>query len=969
VNYLLYVKLLLTLLTAALLSDNAFAQSGRISGNVTEKKSGEEIPGVSVFIMQNERGASTDTDGNYSISNVKTGKYSLRFTFVGYSPVVVNNVEVFTGQTTEINVQMRDGIIESDELIIVAERPIVQRDRTSSVSYISSESIQELPVIDVSDLVKFQPGVVTTSSGGFSFRGGRTREVAYVIDGIPVQDVYSQSGGNTINIELESVQELQVLTGTFDAEVGGAQSGVVNLTTKDPSRRWEFSGLARIGGFFAGDDDIFIDGNNFDPTDTKDFTFTASGPLIKKNDRLGFFISSRYEDRIGHLNGIRRFTIDDGVTFDAFRFWYRNRFSPDDARLIPMDNPVNPDGDPILDSEGNALQLWSGDGAVVPMSWSENFTINPKLLWRVTSRTRVTASSILNFQEGQGFNESKRFAPDGRRISNTDSYTNILSVRQSFSNNLFLNVRGSYKFLKQESAAFDDFNDERHTFFSETDPNTGFFLGGTENGRSIFREDQIIASADLSWQINFSNEIKTGFQFRSNRFVTDSNDIGWVREDNPGELANNVRPQNASEFEFFDEYLDAVRSIKLRKIERADFTTEVTRIEQTPIELALYGQNKLELGNNIVVKTGARFEYYDTGAKTIRNTRQQSEIIGREDNLVSADPKSYLSPRVGISFPISEKGAFRVAYGHFTQMPAYSQMFQNPVNAGTNFGQLSGRVIGNPDLKPERTIKYEMGLQHELMPAMGVDINLFYSNVRNLLGREILSTSDGVEYFRTVNRDFGLIKGGTVAFFARTTGLLNSAAFDITYQDAQGSSSNPNAIADVIVAGRAGEVGDVVIDRNRNPLDWDQSLTLNSSISFGKPGNWNVGLIGQIATGQPFTPDFIDETKDFPENFFDNSESKPLLFNLDLTAEKSFIYAGSEMVLKMQVNNIVNRLNERNVSSISGRANQIVRLPDVQRERSLVNETVGLFSDEQDNLRPSWYSAPRQILLIFQIKI
>ena len=968
-NYLLFVKFLTAFFLSVVLFTDVSAQTGKIAGQILDEESSEPLPGVSVYISDIDRGAVTDVDGFYTIASVPVGTYVIRFSFVGYQSVVVQDVEVSTNQTTDINVELPNSVIEGEELVVQAKRPIVQKDRTSSVSYLRSETIEKLPATQVSDLVRFQPGVVSTSDGGFSFRGGRTREVAYVVDGIPVQNIYSQSGGNTVNLELESINEIQVLTGTFDAELGGAQSGVVNISTRNPSDEFRARLLVRGGGYYTGNDDIFIDGDTFNPLERKDISFTTSGPIIRKNQRLGFFVSGRYKDEVGHLKGKRRFTPEDGLTYSAYRFWYRDRYNPDDTRLIPLDVARNPEGEIITDSAGNPIEFASGNGNIVNMSWSETFSLNPKLVYRFSSRTRLSYSTIYNRQDSQGFSTTKRFAPDGRLWTDQSSLTNILALKSSFGNSMFFNLRGSYKYGRSKSAAFEDFNDSRYQYFSDSDVITGFSLGGTENSRNFFNEEQWIFSGDFTWQIDNIHELKTGFQFRNNRFETRDESIGWVREDQPDKLATNVRPDNASSFEFFDDYLEATRAIQLNRVVRNEFTGESVGFEQSPIEFAAFLQDKIEFGSNIIVKLGVRYELYDTRESTIENTRQQAELIGREDNLSESDAKQYLSPRVGISFPISETGAFRVAYGHFTQMPAYSRMFQNPVDQNTNQGRLRGTTIGNPNLRPERTVKYELGLQQQISNFAGVDVNLYYKNVRNLLGLEILSTSDGVEYFRTVNRDFGQIRGGTIAFVTQPSGMLQNAGFDITFEDAKGSSSNPNFIADVIVAGRAGEVGEVVVDRQIIPLDWDQSLTANAYATIGKSDSWNIGFIHQIATGQPYTPEFISPDKDFPENFFDNSENKPIQLTLDLTAEKRFNLLGVETMARVQVNNLLNYLNERQVFNASGRADQIIRLPDVQQERSNVNRVVGLFDDNTDNLRPTWYTAPRQILFSFQIKI
>lgn len=963
-NNLLLVKF--ALLVSLLLPMNLLAQSGKISGTVVEKNTEEPLAGVTVFISAIQRGVTTDSEGRYTLLSVPSGTYEMSFSFIGFATQKVQNVLVNSGRTTNVSVELSMEVVQGEEIIVQAERPIVKKDQTSSVSFIGKETIEELPILEVGDLIKFQPGVVTTSDGGFSFRGGRTREVAYIVDGVPVQDTYSQSGGNTIDVEVQSVQELQVLTGTFDAEIGGAQSGVVNVTTRDPARSLEGNLLVRTGGYFPGQDNVFMGGSSFDPVESKDLSLTLSGPL-GKGDKLGFFLSTRYEDRVGYLKGQRRFTTEDGKLMDAYQYWYRNRYAVDDSRLISLDTARTPNGALLQDSQGNVITFSNGDNSMVNMDWSESITINPKLVYRPNSRIKLTYNTIYNTRESQGYNDAKRYAPDGRSKNESYSLTQIVTYKQSFSSNLILNLRASNKIRRSVSKSFESFEDQRYTFFSESDVTTGFYFGGTENGRYRFEEDQWLASGDLTWQVNYFNELKTGFQFKTNRFKNTNNSLGFLNPNDPNELASEIRPGDASQYPYFDLYLADLQKIQLERVIATDYTNQTRTTEQQPIEFAAFIQDKMELASDLVVKLGLRFEYYDTKESFIINTRQQAELIGREDNLDRVKAKTYLSPRVGISFPVSDRGAFRVAYGHFTQMPAYSRLFQNPVDITTNVGRLEGATIGNPDLIPERTVKYEMGLQQQVSDFIGLDVNLFYKNIRNLLGLEILSTSDGVRYYRTVNRDYGLVKGGTLALFTQSKGLLNAAGFDITYQDAQGSSSNPNAIADIIVPGLSGEVGSVVVDRQIIALDWDQTLSANTYFTIGKPGNWNIGIVNQLATGQPYTPSFIDETKDFPDNFFDNSEKKPLLINLDLSAEKSIRISDYEMQVKLQVNNLINYLNQRTVFSGSGRADQIIRLPYVQDERSFVNNYVGLFTDEEDDVRPTWYSPPRQILISVQL--
>ncbi len=950
---------ILCLATATALS----AQSnGKISGTVIEAESDEALPGVSVYLEERPHiGTITDAEGRYVLLSVPPGSYTLVMSFVGFAAQRTENVEVFSGRTTTIDGTLRIEAFVGEELVVTAERPVVVKDRTTSVSYVGLETIERLPVQEVSELVQFQPGVVT-SGGRFHFRGGRSREVVYMIDGIPVHDVYGQGGGNTVDMEVESVQELQVFTGTFDAELGGAQSGIVSLKTRDPGQ--ELSGTFRASGwnFFTGNDDLFVGSGQFSPAESKDVSVTLGGPILKRWQSIGFFVSGRYEDRVGHLKGQRRFTAEDGLRAAAYSRWYRDLFQPDDTRLIALDSARTPAGELILDSQGNPITFSSGDGSTVNMSWSRRLTVAPKIVFRPTPRLRLSYQLLYNQSEGQGYSHSSRFAPDNRPKNQFAAQTHIVALKQAFGSNMVLNMQASYKTLESESYAFSSMSDPRIQYFSASAPVTGFSLGGTSNGQSRSTERSVYASSDFTWQLNDFNEIKVGAQFRRDRRIVEDLDRSWVFRDDTDSLFVNFPYPSAAQFPYFDDYVNELRERQPVLVpELAQYKVD-DRFEQEPLEFAAFAQDKLEFGDRLVLKAGLRFEYFDVRAQKLIDPRTPTDRIGRSDNFEPSPPKKYLSPRLGISYPISDRSALRVAYGHFVQMPAYTEMLKNPIFADINVGQLEGRAIGNPDLDPERTIKYELGLQQQLAEFLGVDINLFYKNIRNLLGLEILSTLDNVQYTRTVNRDYGLVRGGTVALSTRPVGMLLQSSFDLSYSDARGSSSDPGAIADVVIAGRSGEVGDLFVDRQVIPLDWDQTLTANLAATVGRADNWSVGFISQLATGQPYTPAFLDPSVNYPANEFNNSEHKPILFTFDLRAEKRFALAGVLWGVRMQVDNLFNRLNELSVDAISGRADQIVRLPLIQTERDFVRDYVGLFTLAEDDNVATRYSAPRRIL-------
>ncbi len=220
ISAVLFVALLPLLLYAG--------QTGKIVGKVSEKNSGAPVIGANILIQGTNFGAAADIEGFYSISNISPGTYVLSVTSIGYKKSIIQNVIVKIDLTTEINVELEQTVIEGEEVIIIAKRPLVQKDLTSSSVTLSSDEMKIMPVENLSQVINLQAGVV-----GGHFRGGRSDEVAYFVDGVSVNNPISGNAG--FIPENASVREMEVISGTFNAEYGQAMSGVVNIVTQDGS--------------------------------------------------------------------------------------------------------------------------------------------------------------------------------------------------------------------------------------------------------------------------------------------------------------------------------------------------------------------------------------------------------------------------------------------------------------------------------------------------------------------------------------------------------------------------------------------------------------------------------------------------------------------------------------------------------------------------------------------------------------
>ena len=197
--------------------------TGKITGTITDK-AGNSMPGANIVIQGTLLGAASDMEGNYYILKVPPGNYSVFASMIGYKKLIKMDVVVQAGRTTHLNFILEEAIIEGEEVVVTAERPVVEVDRTSTEFIISAKEIKLAPVVqNVQDFVKIMPGVSEDAYGNIVVRGSDSRDVVMNYDGIPLD------GYRSFNIF--SVEEVSVKTGGLGAEYGNAQGGLITVVT------------------------------------------------------------------------------------------------------------------------------------------------------------------------------------------------------------------------------------------------------------------------------------------------------------------------------------------------------------------------------------------------------------------------------------------------------------------------------------------------------------------------------------------------------------------------------------------------------------------------------------------------------------------------------------------------------------------------------------------------------------------
>ena len=187
--------------------------TGSLKGKIIDKETGDPLIGCNVIILGTELGAATDLDGNYKIIKIPPGNYKIQVIMIGYAKTNISNVIVQSDLTTTINTSMVQSVISAEEVNVVATRPLITKDLTASTAIINSDMISSLPVTEVSEILELQAGFVQGH-----LRGGRSGEVAYWVDGIPMTDVFD--GGTIVDVNTNAIAEMQVISGAFNAEYG-----------------------------------------------------------------------------------------------------------------------------------------------------------------------------------------------------------------------------------------------------------------------------------------------------------------------------------------------------------------------------------------------------------------------------------------------------------------------------------------------------------------------------------------------------------------------------------------------------------------------------------------------------------------------------------------------------------------------------------------------------------------------------
>jgi outer membrane receptor protein involved in Fe transport len=914
--------ILITLILSVSFVQSVFAQTGKIVGTVIDADTGTPLPGANVIIDGTTLGAATDMDGKFIIIRVPPGRFNLKAFYIGYQRVTLQNVEVMTDLTTTADFPLKSEVIEGEEVVVIAEAPLIRKDLTSVEARVQAAEIEKMPVQELGDLLNIQAGVTRDAGGAIHIRGGRSSEVSYLVNGISITDDFSRS--QALQIENESIQELQVISGTFNAEYGNAMSGVINVVTKTGGSKFKGNLEIWSGDYLSDRNDIFWNVDDFNPTHNYNIQGTMSGPIIK--NKLSFFATGRHFYNDGWLYG-------------------PDAYSPQGRTQIINGDTVNV----------------SGDSSAVAMNFRDRWSGQASLEWQIASPIKFRIDALVSSEERRYYNHFYKWNPNGDKGDKEQGLSIIAKLTHLLGKTTFHELTFAYKYNDLVSKLFDDYKNPGYVHPDSF--NTGsqqFAKAGTNLG--WFERNSIgrIAKWELTSQVTKRHQTKAGIEAQFDEVYY--NDITLIPEVN----------ENGLQIEPFTPYIDEISTFT-----HNEFTRE-------PFKFAAYIQDKIEY-ESLIINLGLRYDYFDANGKipydpedpniynpfklhNIYRDTNGNDVIElnerTEDNELTVKErekfwynkttaKSQLSPRLGVAYPITERGVIHFSYGIFQQIPIYSQLY---IGDQLKISKSSGTYgpYGNPDLKPERNTMYELGLKQQLSSNLVVDVTGFYRDIRNWISTSPIfpTTLSGVSYVVYNNRDFANVRGITLAVDKKFT---NNYAFtvDYTFQIVEGTNSDPTQEF-------YSQQGGAEPTKILTPLNWDQRHTLNANLFFG--GNtWGSSLISRVNSGQPYTPVSVTATRtgqSILAGLPNNSRSKPYHLTIDLNAYKNFEYKNFSVQVFMKVFNLLDSENPVFVYGDTGR-------PDY----TLLLLAQAAQADDTWFDNPGFYSEPRRIQIGTRISL
>lgn len=849
--------------------------TGKITGRVIDAKDKAPLIGATVKVNNTNLGAITDDNGEYTILNVDVGTYSVVASYISYDPQTVSDVKVSADLTTRVEFALKvaGSEITTDEIEIVGKRNAISPDQSGQI--IDKEFIDNSGIRGIQNIASTTAGVVQDEKGtNINIRGGRTGETAIIIDGVLTNNPLN--GNSSAYIGNSTLEELAVLTGGFSAEYGNVLSGVINVTTK--------GGTDIYSGSIEGITDAFQSKSSSQGYNVYNFSF--GGPLIPSK-KLSRFIN--------FYGGAERdfFLVENPA-------WVSDQ--------LGVGNNVLP---------GFSLKRWSGNGKMnfdfaelnkkVPVQLKLGANISN------TERRRYTGSYMLyNSQNNPEIFEdnSQYYAKVNHQLSAKTFYEVQFNVF-----NIDYNEHNPF------------FGDNFYMYGSRSNGNNlGFdtygqyaLEGRISNNYEKSQTSYWESALNLTTQLK-NNEIKFGGNYRYHTIRRYQ--VGPLRAINYQNIQNRDSLKNIYDNILLADYYGY-------NFDNSGEIEDGVDGAKHPIIAAVYVQDKVEF-KDFTLNVGLRWDYLSANSWGVRDLANITRF-GDPNKLDDADfsdeveATSEVSPRIGFSFPVTNNTIFHAQYGRFIQLPTLENLYIGRANLmyWVNTSGFAGS-FGNPNLKPEKTTSYEIGVKQQVGDRLSMDVTAYYKETEDLIGiKKYPQLPNQLQVYE--NQDYGTLRGVDLSIdLRRTNRLAANISYGLAY--ASGTGSDPDAATTAAWLGTRQP-------KLTAPLDYDQRHTglVNLDYRFGRTdvpkgfmgdvlSQFGVNLLYTFNSGRPYslkdpsTDPFASTGAGAPLRSTINGAYGPWNNRLDLKVDKTFSFAKT-LDLNLYVY-VINLLDSRLVSAV-----------------------------------------------------
>ncbi len=913
--------------------------TGSLHGIITDSA---KIPltGVVLKIKGSYNGAVTEGDGTYKILNVSPGNYTIEVSAEGFKTVDYTNISVVAGVDKEFNILLKSSSFTVDqEIEVVGDRPLLDIEQTDSKHIISADDISKSIVTDIKDVVSQQAGVVKDDNQIF-IRGGRSYENAVLLDGVSVQDPLSGTGFG-LNLSANSLEEVEVITGGYNAEFGQATSGVINARTKDGKYdRYNFFLSYKRDNFGVSKNS----GSSFN-TDQLEANFGGPEPITK------YLLKPLHINLPGELTFFANFFVglSDG--------YYTNVTGFKPSRISSSIF-----GGTTFAPRADNSWYWLGKltwkiSPQMKLSYSFNQSIG------INQNSSSLQSNLEYVEPSPGYQYTFQQILDNANvysqnvIFHTISWTHTTSPKTYYElklTKLFTNLRvdANGKNWDQYVEPLDLIRPPFNYYFIDSlrtgiIPGDGFYDLGNPATWHDHYVDEYSAKADYIHNFSSKNKIKAGIETSFQEMQLIDITQPWVR---PFGLNNDV-------YKVYPAFGD------------------------------MYAQHSLTY-KGMIINYGLRFDYWfpgkfvddaikDSTLQTINATIRQN-YIDDTYSLFGRRWKGRLSPRIGISHPITNNQTLFFSYGHFNKRPkpqfVYSKL--NPQSA-----QSSYQKFGNPDLNPETTVSYELGIRNQFTNDDVLTVTAYYKNIYDYVATKSVTFNSGrligqsfITYF---NQDYARTRGLEIEFQKRIGNWFNGR-INFAYSVATGKSTTSDAGFLVITRGANENISEIFLSWDR-PLQASANLFFNIEkgkglFGFGRNILDDITLKTRIffQSGKRYTQQIRSGTLDngrpeFTDDFNNiNGQVSQNWFYVDLDIDKYFRILKTDFTLSLSITNLFDTKNATIINPVTGKAYEFGdATPNIYND-PLYPELQAPITPYPYN--PARYNTPRQLKFGFSFK-